>query len=203
VGAKGSIFPGLRFFLAGFRIDTRDEIVVNSNVGGRSDFKNASRTRRDGFESSLEGRIAAFDFVLSYTWLDARFTEPFSTGTPPTVVPAGSKLPGVPGNVFHGEVVWRHTATGFHAGAEVHAASKVYVNEQNVDAAPSYAIVNLRAGLEQRLGQWQLSEFLRFDNVGDRKYAGSVIVSEARGRYFESAPNRNAMVGVQAMMNFR
>ena len=201
VGAKGAL-AGARFSLAAFRVETRDEIVVNSNVGGRSDFKNASRTRRDGFEASLEGRVVGLEYVLAYTWLDARFTEPFTSGTPPAVVPSGSKLPGVPGSVFHGEVIWRHAASGFHAGGEVHSAGKVYVNEQNTDAAPAYTVVNLRAGFEQRLGRWRLTEFVRMDNVGDRRYSGSVIVSEARGRYFEPAPGRNGMLGITATSPF-
>jgi iron complex outermembrane receptor protein len=202
VGAKGSLVKGARFALAAFHIETRDEIVVNSNVGGRSDFKNASRTRRDGFEASLEGRVVGFEYVLAYTWLDAKFTEPFVSGTPPSVVASGSKLPGVPGSVFHGELVWRHAASGFHAGGELHSAAKVYVNEQNADAAPAYTVVNLRAGFEQRLGRWQLTEFVRVDNVGDRRYAGSVIVSAAGGRFFESAPGRNAMAGLTVTSTF-
>jgi iron complex outermembrane receptor protein len=84
----------------------------------------------------------------------------------------------------------------------VHSAGKVYVNEQNSDAAPAYTVVNLRAGFEQRRGRWRLAEFVRVDNVGDRRYAGSVIVSEARGRFFEPAPARNVLVGLQAASNF-
>jgi iron complex outermembrane receptor protein len=202
VGAKGAFAKEARFSLALFRIETRDEIVVNSNVGGRSDFKNASRTRRDGFEASLEGRAAGFEYVLAYTWLDARFTEAFSSGTPPAVVQTGSKLPGVPGSVLHGELVWRHARSGFHAGGELHSAAKVYVNEQNSDAAPAYTIVNLRAGFAQRQGRWQLAEYVRVDNVGDRRYAGSVIVSAAGGRFFEPAPGRNAMLGMTASATF-
>ena len=203
VGAKGAApLPGTRFSLAAFHIETRDEIVTNTSSGGRTDFKNASRTTRDGFEASFDATLAAFELVLAYTWLDARFTEAFSSGTPPVLVPSGAKLPGVPGAVFHGELVWRHAASGFHAGSEVHSAGKVYVNEQNSDAAPAYTVVNLRAGFEQRLGRWRLAEFVRVDNVGDRRYAGSVIVSEARGRFFEPAPGRNALVGLQAASSF-
>jgi len=33
-----------------FRIDTRDEIVVNSSSGGRTDYRNASGTLRKGLE---------------------------------------------------------------------------------------------------------------------------------------------------------
>jgi iron complex outermembrane receptor protein len=197
IGAKGRLAGGAKVSVAAFGIDTRDEIVVNSAAGGRTDFKNASRTRRKGLEASIDGRVAALEYALGYTWLDARFTEAFSTGTPPVPIPARANLPGVPSTVFHGEIVWR-AASGLHAGGEVHASGKVYVNEANADAAPSYTVVNLRAGYEHRWGRWQLREFVRVDNAFDRRYAGSVIVSEARGRYFEPAPGRTILVGVQA-----
>ena len=43
---------------------------------------------------------------------------------------------------------------------------------------------------------------MRVDNVSDRQYIGSVIVSEANDRFYEPAPTRNAMVGVQASLQF-
>jgi iron complex outermembrane receptor protein len=45
-------------------------------------------------------------------------------------------------------------------------------------------------------------EFVRVDNVTDKEYIGSVIVSEANGRYYEPAPTRNFLVGVQASLQF-
>jgi iron complex outermembrane recepter protein len=38
--------------------------------------------------------------------------------------------------------------------------------------------------------------------VGDRRYAGSVIVAEARGRFFEPAPGRNAFAGIEVSRAF-
>ena len=43
----------------------------------------------------------------------------------------------------------------------------------------------------------QLRTFARIDNLFNRAYAGSVIVNDANGRYFESAPDRTLMLGVQ------
>ncbi len=94
IGAKGRFAGGARVGAALFRIDTTDEIVTNGNAGGRTDFKNASRTRRDGLELFAEGALGAgFEAVVAGTWLDARFTEAFSTGTPPVTVPSGARLP--------------------------------------------------------------------------------------------------------------
>jgi iron complex outermembrane recepter protein len=202
LGLKSRL-AGLRFDAAVFRIETRDEIVTNTSSGGRTDFKNASRTTRDGLELSAEGRFGGgFEASAAYTLLNARFTESFLSGTPAVLVPSGNKLPGVARSVFYAEGVWRHAPLGFHAAVEMRYSDKIYVNEANVDTAPSYTVVNLRAGFEQRTGGWRLREYVRADNVGDRHYAGSVIVAEARGRYFEPAPGRNYVGGIEASFSF-
>jgi iron complex outermembrane receptor protein len=182
--------------------------VTNASSGGRSDFRNASRTRRDGIELSLETLLPnGFEVSAAYTWLNARFVDAYSAGTPPVVVPAGNLLPGVARSVLFGEVIWRHSRSGFHTAIEYRASSKVYVNEANSDVAAGYRIANLRAGFQQQVGagangQWRISEFVRVDNATDRRYVGSVIVAEARGRFFEPAPGRNVLVGINLVRAF-
>ena len=104
--------------------------------------------------------------------------------------------------MLDGEVVWRHAPSGFHAGVEGRYSGRIYVNDPNTEAAGSYAVWNLRAGLEQRGRHWRISEFVRVDNVTAREYIGSVIVSEGNLRYYEPAPTRNWTVGVQASLQF-
>jgi iron complex outermembrane receptor protein len=43
---------------------------------------------------------------------------------------------------------------------------------------------------------------VRVDNVADKNYIGSVIVSEANNRYYEPAPERNFIVGINAEFSF-
>ena len=202
-GVKGRVGETGVVNAALFRIETRDEIVTDTSSGGRTTFKNASRTRRDGIEISARGRVGAgFEASLAWTWLDARFTEPFASGTPAVTVRSGARLPGVPQSVLYGELVWRHAASGFHAAAEMRSSGRIFVNEANTDAAGAYTVANLRAGFEQRLDSWRIREFVRVDNVSDRRYAGSVIVAEARGRFFEPAPGRGYFAGVNATRAF-
>ncbi len=190
-GVKSRPGPTAAFNLSVFRIETRDEIVTDTNSGGRATFKNASRTTRNGIEMLLERRFEqGFEATLSYTGLDARFTDAFASGTPPVPVASGSKLPGVPRSVLFAEGVWRHPSSGFHAGLELRYSSRVFVNEANADAAPAFTVVNARAGLQQAWAGWSAREFVRVDNIADRRYAGSVIVAEAQRRYFEPAPRR-------------
>jgi iron complex outermembrane receptor protein len=207
VGLKSRLGEAMRLNLAVFRIDVTDEIVVNTNSGGRSTFKNAAETERKGVELAWDGRFRhGFEAALAYTLLDARFSQPFvaGVGVPavPVTIPAGNRLPGVPQKTLYGELVWRHAPWGFHAGLDARHNSKVYVNDANTEAAGSYTVWGLRAGFEQRGRRWRVAEFVRVDNIADREYIGSVIVSESNGRYYEPAPARNFLVGVQASLQF-
>jgi iron complex outermembrane receptor protein len=188
VGAKGSLAKGMRFSLAAFRVETRDEIVVNSNVGGRSDFKNASRTQRDGFEASLEGRAAGFDYALAYTWLDARFTEPFTSGTPPGRRSVGIEAARRPGKRLPRRGRLAPRAKRLPCGRRGALGRKVYVNEQNTDAAPRTRSSTCARDSSSAWARGGSRNSCAVDNVSDRRYSGSVIVSEARGRFFEPAP---------------
>ncbi len=207
IGLKTLIGDNGRANVALFRVDVTNEIVVDTNVGGRSTFKNAPGTRREGLELGWGQKfVHGFEAALSYTLLNARFTQGFTTltGTPSVAVPvrAGSKLPGIAGNNLFGELVWRHQSNGFHVGAEVRHSGKVWVNDQNAEFAGAYTIYNLRAGLQQRGKGWKLTEFVRIDNVGNKGYIGSVIVAEANNRYYEPAPGRNYVIGVNAEFQF-
>ena len=207
-GVKGMLGGNTRINAALFHIDTRDEIVTNSSIGGRSDFRNASRTQRDGLELSFESFLPlGFETYAAYTWLNARFKDAYVAGTPPVVVPSGNLLPGVARSVLYGELAWRHQPSGFHAAIEYRASAKVYVNEANSDAAAGFGVANVRAGFQQQFatdvrGNWRISEFVRVDNVTDHRYIGSVIVAEARARYFEPAAGRNVLVGLNAAYSF-
>ena len=178
-------------------VGVKDEIVVNSASGGRTDFRNASETRREGLELAWRQRFAGgFETAVAWTALDARFQQPFTSGTPPTTVAAGSRLPGVAPRLAYAELVWRDAASGFHAGLEVRQSGKVFVNDQNSEAASAYTIGNLRGGFQQRGKSWRLTQFLRVDNIADRRYIGSVIVADANGRFYEPSPGRTTTIGV-------
>jgi iron complex outermembrane receptor protein len=88
------------------------------------------------------------------------------------------------------------------AAVEVQYVDDVYVNDRNTEAAPAYTVANLRVGATTTLGAWTLTGFARVDNVADRNYAGSVIVGDTNGRYYEPAPGRTWFAGVTAHARF-
>jgi iron complex outermembrane recepter protein len=120
--------------------------------------------------------------------------------TPTVLIPAGNQLPGVPSKTGFAEIAWRQP--WFTTALEVRAVDRVFVNDQNNDAAGGYAIANWRLIFEQRVRRWSFSEFVRVDNLFDRKYSGSVIVNEGNLRFFEPAPGRHYLIGVSAQYRF-
>ena len=197
IGAK-LVRPGAwRGNVALFDIETENEIVTDQSSGGRTTFRNAGRTQRRGLELAAESLAGgALEGRAAYTYLDAVFADAFN------LVAAGNMLPGVPKHQFYAEGAWRYAPVGLRVGAEFLYRSKVAVNDVNSEFAPSYGVFNVVLGLEQRGARWRLHEFLRIDNVGDRAYIGSVVVNDANGRYYEPAPQRNMLLGVQASLQF-
>src|SRR5207244_7421169 len=111
LGAKAFLPGGQRLTFAVFHIDTRNEIVVDTASGGRTTFKNASRTTRNGAEVSWSARtLETLDLLAALAYVDARYRDDFSSGTP---VSAGNYLPGVPRRTFYGEARWAPHDLGF------------------------------------------------------------------------------------------
>ncbi len=179
-----------------FQTDTDSEIVTQTNSGGRSTFRNAGATRRRGIELAWSGTLSpGWRFQLAQTWLDARYQQSFATCTatpcilPTQVIAAGNRIPGTARSVSAAEVTWA-PAKGWQAGADVRRSSRVHVNDVNSEAAPAFTTLGVHGGYVFDVQGWSLSAMTRVDNALNRRYAGSVIVNEGNGRFYEPAPGR-------------
>jgi iron complex outermembrane receptor protein len=198
LGLKWLPQPTQRVNLAVFTATTKDEIIVNTATGGRTTFANAGKTRRRGVEAEWDAQLpGGFTVHANYTFLLAEFADPYASGSnPPVIVPAGSKLPGVPPQQFYGVLNWMPGGYGgFNVSGEVQYVGKIYANDRNTASAPAYTIGNVQAGLAQTAGRVKLTEYVRLNNIADKKYVGSVIVGDTNGRFFEPAPGRNWFIG--------
>jgi iron complex outermembrane recepter protein len=197
IGVKYRIDERQRLNAALFNVDTSNEIVVDAATGGRTTFRNAGATRRRGAEASWDARYRyGVQAHVALTWLRAEFVDAYATGSPPAIVPAGARLPGVPSKQAYAELAWIPGGwSGLDTALEAQYVDKLYVNERNTDAAPAYAVMNARIGFSQTSGAAKWQEFVRLNNLFDRHYAGSVIVGDSNGRFFEPAPGRNWFIG--------
>jgi iron complex outermembrane receptor protein len=202
VGLKTQLAEGHRLDVAAFHIGTTDEIVVASSSGGRTVYTNAGKTRRTGFELAYSGQLnREWSAHVALSTLNARFVNGFASSG--GAVAAGNRIPGTVGQMAFAELAWRPQALpGLVGAVEMVHQSGMAVNDTNTDRTSGYTAFNLRVGLEQRVGAWRLREFVRVDNVTDRRYVGSVIANDGNGRFFEPAPGRNWTLGISAQHAF-
>jgi iron complex outermembrane receptor protein len=198
IGAKAIIARNTRLNAALFEVRTDDELVADRPISGRTSYRNASKTLRQGAEVSLDTSFGeGWSALLALTALRATYETGFGA------VRAGSRLPGVPSANMYAELAWKDKAYRYGAALETLASSKVYAEDTNTDtAAPGYGIVNARVQAKQVAGGWKLKQFVRLNNLFDRSYVGSVIVGDTNKRYYEAAPGRQWMAGASAEYTF-
>ena len=122
--------------------------------------------------------------------------------TPGTLAAAGRKLPGVAPRQFDAELGWR-PLSGWRLSLAWRGAAAVPVDDQNSAAAAAWQTWNVAASVQGQGNAAAWQAFLRVDNLTDRRYAGSVIVNDANGRFFEAAPGRSLRLGVSLLLGDR
>jgi iron complex outermembrane receptor protein len=208
-GVKTRLAGAGELTAAVFDTRTHDEIVTYNNTGGRSTYQNVGATRRRGIEVGWSQTwLDSLHAQVAWSLLDARYRNSFeSCNLSPCpvgsqqLVQAGNRMPGVARNSLYGALGWA-PVHGWRGGVDVRLLGKVFVNDINSDAAASYVVASANAGYVALVGRWRLSGFVRSDNLFARRYAGSVIVNEGNGRYFEPAPGRTWLGGVGATYTF-
>jgi outer membrane receptor protein involved in Fe transport len=196
-GLRGDIEANWKWNVGFFRAENRDDLLfVASEQTGFGYFRNFGKTRRQGLEAALSGRIRKVSLGANYTWLDATFQSPEEvngTGNSSNE-DAQDGIPGQEGTIeidpgARIPLVPRHTAKAY---ADIQLTSKFTVNlgmvaissmiargnengQHKADGryylgpghSPGYAVANL--GARYQLTN-KLQFFLQANNLFDRRY---------------------------------
>lgn len=197
IGSKTRIGNGL-FTAALFQTNTDNEIVVDSSSGGRTSYKNAGKTRRQGMELGLDQQFGeSWRLKAAWTWLDATYR----TNVCDDASCNGNRIPGIARNMGYASFGYQ-PEQGWYAGSDIRYMSDIMANDENTAKAPSWTVVGLTTGYKWSYGRMDMDLFGRIDNLFDREYDGSVIVNESNGRYYEPAPGRNYGIGLNLAWRF-
>ncbi|WP_407480659.1 TonB-dependent receptor family protein [Acinetobacter baumannii] len=190
------------FTLAVFQTKTKDDIVSAGNSNGRSTFRNADKTLREGVEFAWNKKLWR-DLIAtaSYSYLEATFDADIPALGNIAQISSGNAIPGIAKNQAYASLAWQ-PSHGLYGGVDVQYMDKVYVNDTNSDAAPSYSVTSANVGYAWVMGDWKVNSFARVDNLFDKKYVGSVIVNDGNSRYFEPADGRNWSAGLRVIKQF-
>lgn len=187
---------GLTLGVTAFAISSRNELVVDQSVNGRTTYRNATGTERKGVEFNGLWQInQALDARLAITSLDATYDGgPYD----------GLQLPGVARLNQYAQINWSPlnntllllSLSGTHR-------SEVATHDSNAIKAPDYTILDLAAsGTVELLASLDMRWWLKLANATDKTYVGSVIVNQSNNRAFEPASQRNLAGGLSLDLRF-
>ncbi|WP_181404300.1 TonB-dependent receptor PqqU [Klebsiella variicola] len=197
IGSKTRLGNGL-LTAALFQTNTDNEIVVDSSSGGRTSYKNAGKTRRQGMELGLDQQFGeSWRLKAAWTWLDATYR----TNVCDDASCNGNRIPGIARNMGYASFGYQ-PEQGWYAGSDIRYMSDIMANDENTAKAPSWTVVGLTTGYKWSYGRMDMDLFGRVDNLFDREYVGSVIVNESNRRYYEPAPGRNYGIGLNLAWRF-
>lgn len=208
VGVKGAIGERNSYEVALFSIDVEDELIV-FEVGGRDIYENAGESSRKGVEMSFASEpVDGLRILLAYTYSDFKFDLFVDDNGNDH---SGKTIPGIPKNLFRGEIAYTHSS-GLYAAIDTLNVGSLYAKNDNTARVESYSVVNFRTGLaDWRLGQWQLEPYVGVNNLTNETYYSEIRINAFGGppfgppdgaRYYEPAPDRNVYGGLAIRYNF-
>ncbi|MEX0821674.1 MAG: TonB-dependent receptor [Rhodothermales bacterium] len=191
VGARGAVGSSLLVDVAVYTMNVKGRLGSFENELGRQYFRNVGENTHRGLEAMLSWYPAAsWQIDASYTGSRFEFDEDELSG---------NLIPGIPEHRLFGAV--RTNRSGLWARVEGEVVSEYFVNDANTDVNDGYAVFDLSLGHRGiAFGSVQVAPFATLKNALDKQYAGSVVINAFGGRYYEPAPGRAILAGVQ--LNF-
>jgi iron complex outermembrane receptor protein len=186
------------FDAAIFAARSDKEIVPSQVVAGRTVYQNVDDVHRRGAEVAWHATWRSMESRIAYTLVDAVFRQAYINAQG-AVIGSGNRLPGVPLHTLSMELAVRHHQR-IRTALELRMENKTFVNDVNSEAAPGYAVFNLRSGLSVGAGRWRGLLFVQLGNLFDRRYAGSIIVNDGSQRFYEPAAGRSVFVGLRTSL---
>ncbi|WP_071082104.1 TonB-dependent receptor PqqU, partial [Klebsiella pneumoniae] len=151
IGSKTRIGNGL-FTAALFQTNTDNEIVVDSSSGGRTSYKNAGKTRRQGMELGLDQQFGeSWRLKAAWTWLDATYR----TNVCDDASCNGNRIPGIARNMGYASFGYQ-PEQGWYAGSDIRYMSDIMANDENTAKAPSWTVVGLTTGYKWSYGRMDM-----------------------------------------------
>lgn len=193
VGTRGRT-GRLDWDVAAYDVELRDEIL-NVNVPPFPGapftvptYRNSPRTRHYGLEAGLAYAVGErVRMRAAYTFARYRYVEDSSY--------AGNEIPGAPRHVVQAELRYTHPA-GLSVTPSVEWVPQPYfVNSANTLRNSKRTVFGVRA--EWRAPRGGVTAFVAVQNLTNVRYAGSVQVDNAAGKFLEPADGRGIYGGLR------
>ncbi|MDJ0836498.1 MAG: TonB-dependent receptor [Acidobacteriota bacterium] len=202
LGYRGQNAGSVRWQAALFAARTDDMLTpFQTDDGGTVFFRNAGEVSRRGFECAANLAPApGLNLDLAYTLLRVQFESFAPNGNEL----AGNDVPGIPPQTLFAGLSRRKRP--FFGAAEVIWEDAYWANDVNGppdgtgDPAdyrnPSAAVTNIRLGLDLTRGKITGRIYAAAQNLFNTRANGSIVPNAFGNRFFEPAPGRTWMIGL-------
>lgn len=198
---------GANYQLSVFHARNQDDILFQTTGRSTGLFANVDATLRQGLEFSVQHRQGNWQWLGSYSYIQARFDDHFLALSPnhpdanadgEIAVRSGDRLPGLPEHIAKLSVDYA-LSQALSVGAElVYNGSQVMRGDESNDLSevPGASIVNAQASY---LIGTNLSVFLKISNVFNREYENFGLLGEDPSELIpELIDNRPLFLGIGA-----
>jgi iron complex outermembrane receptor protein len=211
VGAKWKNTTS-RANIAAFHIITENESIQDLSIYGNTSYKNLPNgTTRKGVEAEFAHYTKQrIKLSMAASYILGKFNEFSYLSNSSLTSITGNKIPGLPEQTYFAEVLWSSSnfklnqhkkIDGLAFGIDILNRSKIYADDLNRLAAPSYTTTNLKASYSfNNDHKTSLTLFGQINNIFDKRYIGSLLIGNSTP--FEPAPGKNWVVGATANLTF-
>jgi len=206
---KSEFLRKLKFELTFFDYVVRDEIIpftINQNTF----FRNATRTNRLGLELGLMCEpFEGIELVTNYTYTNFKYQNYSAViqGPSGNIVENydGNFVPSIPKHIFNLILNYEFEISDKLNGLlqwDCDYLTKMYVNDNNSENAPSYFYGNVMGGINFTFGKFNTVLYAGVNNIFDRRYVGYVNINDFYGRYYETGEPRSIYSGLNVSYKF-
>ena len=188
VGMRGALGAHLFVDAAVFSMNVDGRLISFENELGRDFFRNAGKNTHRGIEGAVQ-------WIPHPRW-EAAFVAAVSRFVFREADLNGNLLPGVPEQRFFGRV--RTDQRSFRVIVEAEAVSEYFTDDANTAVNDGYVVFDASLGHEGfAAGSVRIAPFIEVRNMLNVRYSGSVSINAFGGRYYEPAPGRAFLAGLQ------
>ena len=220
-GVRGNLSDSVKWSLGAYTTNSSNDLMFISSPISPSlgYFSNVGATRRSGFDMGFNGKMGAFSWSTSYSFVKATFESNFNVVNEVNAladadgvfqVSAGNRMAGIPEHQLKLRGEYK-VVPNWVVGANVQMFSNQYIRGNDNNADPDgviggYAVLNMDTRYTVNNTGWQV--FAKVNNVLNRQYynggmlgesmfsAAGAFGDESKARFLAPGAPRGAWVGL-------
>ncbi len=195
MGYKGMYSEKFDFDFTLFHINTTNDLVPYEIEAfpGRTFFRNAGSTTRQGFEYWIQYRLLKSLSIRTASAFSKYKYKAFELGSSDL---SGKELPGLPFRTYSASLNYQ-SKNGISARIIFRKFSAFFADDSNQVEIPGYSILDINFGYRHQFNKVILNPFFGINNLLDSNYYDNIRLNAFGSRYYEAAAGIHVFGGIR------